>query len=644
MCGFVVIAQAEGSTPAALLNHMAAALEHRGPDGHGVLIGPRVAMHHKRLAIIDVAGGAQPMQAEGVSLVFNGEIYNYRELRTELIGLGHRFATASDTEVLLRAYLQWGADAVPRFNGMFAFVLHDQRSNSLLAARDAFGVKPLYRVRVGEQLIYASEIKALLRHPQVRREIDPVALEDYLSLQLVMGERTMFRGIEKLEPSHLEVVTLASLRVQRRRYWTLSLEARERNLPADEVTDLLQASVNRQMRSDVPVGAMLSGGLDSSMIAALASERLRTDTGAPMPTFTGAFHEGPAYDESAHARAVAEHVGARMHTIYPTEQQFVDELPAMVLAMDEPTAGPGLFPQFVVAREASKEVRVCLGGQGGDELFAGYARYLIGALQESLGASVSGEAITRSSLSLGQIEPSLGGLSNYQPLIKKVLGSGLDLPGHERYFQIMNRLDTSAGLLSGGLRVQLQHSQVAERFEAVFNGPREVSHLKKMMHFDLMVNLPSLLHVEDRASMAASLESRVPFLDTALAERVMAAPDRTLLEGSFSKAILRQAAQNWLPDSIVHRTDKMGFPVPLQRWIKGPAREFVRDTLLSRAARERGLFDPVQIEHLIDNENEFGRALWGALQLELWHRQFLDADHQVPVYRDERIAEAVLLA
>lgn len=659
MCGFVVIAQSGSEVHVPLLNHMADALTHRGPDGSGYSVSNSVGMHHKRLAIIDPVGGQQPMIADGVALVFNGEIYNYRELRKTLQALGQQFTSQSDTEVLLRAYLQWGQGVVAKLNGMFSFVLHDRRRGQLLAARDPFGIKPLYRARIGSQLIYASEIKALLRHPDAARSLDSVGLEDYLSLQLVIGERTMFCGIEKLQPAHFEVTDLqssSSLTPKPERYWSLSLDAEQANESGEhtrEIGELLAASVNRQMRSDVPVGAMLSGGLDSSMICALANQTMgqeqeqgRSDSRdalerrSALHTFTGAFTEGAAFDESPHARVVAEHLGAQMHITYPTGQQFVDQLESMVYAMDEPTAGPGLFPQFVVAQAASEHVRVCLGGQGGDEIFVGYARYLIGALQESLGASIRGEPMTKTSLSLSEIEPVLGGLMSYQPLMKRVLGAGLDLPGHERYFQIINRLDSSADLLSGSLREQMSRSRVSDRFEATFNSLHNATHLKKMMHFDLTNNLPALLHVEDRASMAASIESRVPFLDTALVERVLSVPDRTMLEGGFSKAMLRAVAQPWLPKSIVNRTDKMGFPVPLQHWVRGPAREFVRDTLLSQRARERGLFDSERMAHLIDHENQFGRALWGALQLELWHRQFIDSDHQVSVFESREPALA----
>lgn len=634
MCGFVVLIQRFGLPDPGLVAHMAQALQHRGPDGEGAYARAGVAMHHKRLAIIDIRGGQQPMQAEQVALSFNGEIYNYVELRQELEKLGHHFTTESDTEVLLRMYLQYGTDCIARLNGMFAFVLHDARRGTILAARDHFGIKPLYSMRIGDTLMFASEIKAILRHPGARRELDPIGLEDYLSLQFVLRERTMFKGIEKLEPAHYQVIDERTLATSNHRYWIPDFDHVDTAAPEqalDEVRELLFASVKRQMRSDVPVGAYLSGGLDSSFVAAAAARQ----TGHRFKTFTGAFSEGPEYDETSYAYALADHIGADAHTIYPTERDFIDLLPRLTYHMDEPAAGPGLFPQFMVSQQARSYVKVCLGGQGGDELFVGYARYLIGALEEALLDSVRGRPASADTLSLSNLEHCLGTLKTYMPLLRRAWGTGVDAPSDQRYFRILNRLDASSPLLAPGVMDQTSGSDVRERFSQIFNRPSRASHLKRMLHFDLVATLPTLLHVEDRASMAASLESRVPLLDAKLVDRMAALPDRMLLAGGFSKSVLRHASRGLVPDRVLNRTDKMGFPVPLQRWIKGPAREFVRDILLSQRARDRGIFSPNRIEALIGNEFEFGRSLWGALQIEMWHRAFIDSDTcEVPKFHD----------
>lgn len=641
MCGFVVAVHSWGQPNMGMLEHMASTLEHRGPDGEGVYRRDGVGMHHKRLAVIDLPGGKQPMQQAGVAVVCNGEIYNYVELREELKVLGHRFKTDSDTEVLLHAYIAWGEVCVGRLNGMFAFVIHDSRTNRIFAARDPFGIKPLYRAQLNGTVVYASEIKAILSHPDARRELDQTGLEDYLSLQFVLGEKTMFTGIEKVQPAHFEWIDRADGRLNQTRYWEPDYTDDGGPSFDDAIaqTDtLLQASVSRQMRADVPVGAYLSGGLDSSYVAAAAVGH----TGQGLDTFTGAFHEGPEFDESHHARAVADHIGARMHTIYPSDIDFVDRLQSLIYHMDEPAAGPGVFPQFMVSSAARERVTVCLGGQGGDEIFVGYARYLIGALEEALLGSIKGNDSAQA-LNLTQVEHCLGTLNNYMPLLQRVWGQGLDAPGHQRYFRVMNRLDSSSSLLSTAVRNSLARSNVAERFEAVFERPVGASHLKKMLHFDMAVNLPTLLQVEDRASMASSLESRVPLLDTEVVQSVARIPDRILLAGGFAKAVLRQVAAPLLPSSVVNRTDKMGFPVPLQRWAKGTAREFIRDILLSQRARQRGIFEPREIERLIDHEFEFGRSLWGALQVELWHRTFIDSDNQVPVYKEVVVPQSQVL-
>ncbi|MGE0315472.1 MAG: asparagine synthase (glutamine-hydrolyzing) [Lautropia sp.] len=623
MCGFVAMVGLGRAPDLALLASMAHTLKHRGPDGEGVHVERKVAMHHRRLAVIDIEGGAQPMVADGVSIAFNGEIYNYVELRDELRARGHVFRSESDTEVLLRMYLEYGEDALARLDGMFAFVLHDARHHRLIAARDHFGIKPLYFARIGDSLCFASEIKALLKHPQAPRALDVIAMEDYLSLQFVLGERTMFEGISKVLPAHYLRVDERTLQLASHRFWEADfnhVEIAPTASDLEEVEALLDASVARQMRSDVPVGAYLSGGLDSSFVAASAARH----TTHRFQTFTGAFHEGPAFDETPYAHAVAAHIGAGNHTVWPTDRDFVDWLPRLVHHMDEPAAGPGLFPQFMVSQAAREKVKVCLGGQGGDELFVGYARYLIGSLEEALSDSINGRPATENTLSLSNLEHCLGTLKSYMPLLERVWRQGLNVPGDARYFRIMNRLDASSGLLTEDWQSRMANAQVTERFGAVFNRPADASHLKRMLHFDLVANLPTLLHVEDRASMAASLESRVPLLSPALVQRVARLPDRTLLAGGFSKAVLRHASRKLLPQKVLERTDKMGFPVPLQRWISGPAKDFVRDVLLSRQARERGIYCPQRLETLIGTEFEFGRTLWGALQVEMWHRTFID--------------------
>ncbi len=323
MCGIAGIVHFDGHEPRReLLERMASTIRHRGPDDSGIFTSGAVGLAHQRLSIIDLTSGHQPMSADGVTIVFNGEIYNYIELREELARCGHQFRTTSDTEVLLHMYLEHGPECVARLNGMFAFVLYDENRRRLLAARDHFGIKPLYFHRTPQLLLFASEIKALLAHPDVRAAVDPQGLNDYLTLQYTLGDVTLFRGIHKLPPAHYEVTDLDSGETVRRRYWKPIFEidaSKTEEHYVAELRGLLESSVRWQMRSDVPVGAYLSGGLDSSSVTALAAR----ETSTPLRTFTGAFREGPEYDETAHARSVAEAAGAEMQFVYPTEQDFI---------------------------------------------------------------------------------------------------------------------------------------------------------------------------------------------------------------------------------------------------------------------------------------------------------------------------------
>jgi len=626
MCGLVGIIQFDGQ-PARrdLLEQMAAKIRHRGPDDAGVFVSGPVGFAHQRLSIIDLKTGHQPMSAEGVTIVFNGELYNYVELREELKRAGHAFHTSSDTEVLLRMYLQHGVDFVSRLNGMFAFVLYDERRRRIVAARDHFGIKPLYMHRSGTHLLFASEIKALLAHPEVRAEVDPAALNEYLTLQYTLGDTTLFRGIRRLPPAHVEVTELDSGATTRSRYWKPSFDVASQLDEAqcvEELQSLLRATVRWQMRSDVPVGAYLSGGLDSSTVTALAAH----ETSSTIKTFTGAFREGREYDESDHARAVAQQAGAEMHFAWPTEQEFIELMPKLVYHMDEPAAGPGLFPQYIVSKLAAQHVKVCLGGQGGDEIFGGYARYVVAYFEQAVKAAIHGEDDEGAlGVSLAAMAPNLPYIRQYVPMLRRFMQRGMFDSPESRYFSLMDRSEGALDAYSPDFRAQYDRESVFARFRAVFDEPDTPSYYNRMLYYDMMTGLPSLLHVEDRVSMAVSLESRVPLLDPRIVDFIARVPPRIKFKGGEMKYLFKQAVRDILPPSVLERRDKMGFPVPLQLWARGRARTFFHDVLLSRRARERGLYDPGAVERLINQESAFSRVLWGLLQIELWHRQFIDA-------------------
>ena len=627
MCGFVgILTRPDRPVDADMLGAMAHTIRHRGPDGEGQQVDDRVGLHHKRLAIIDLATGQQPMTSGPFTIVFNGEIYNYVELREDLRRRGHEFRTQSDTEVILRLYAEHGEGCVKLLNGMFAFLLYDRDRGVVLAARDHFGIKPLYYAEIAGQLCYASEIKALMRHPEAVRAPNTQALHDYLTFQFVLGDASLFRGVRKVMPGHYQVVDLATLEIRTEKYWepTFRLDPyHTEEYFVEEVRRLLNDAVRLQMRSDVPVGCYLSGGMDSSLVTLLAAPHV----GGKLHTFSGAFKEGPEFNELDYAREVARTCGAEGHEIFPTEQEFCDLLPKLVYHMDEPVAGPGLFPQYIVSRMAQKQVKVCLGGQGGDEIFGGYTRYLVAYFEQALkGAIFETNEEQEHIVSLRSIVPNLAALKQYVPMLKQFWNDELFSPMDRRYFRLIDRSGGALGLLSDDFRSGYHPEAQFGRFQHVFNHPETSSYYNKMTHFDMVTTLPALLQVEDRVSMAVSLESRVPLLDYRLADLVASMPPAMKFRGGEMKYILKKAVHHTLPSRILERKDKMGFPVPLHLWARGRARDFFHDILLSQRCRERGIYDPQEVQQLLGNEAAFGRRLWGLLNLELWHRQFMDAD------------------
>ncbi len=627
MCGIAGMIRFDGApVRPEQLAAMAATIRHRGPDDAGQFIEGQVGFAHQRLSIIDLATGHQPMATERAVIVFNGEIYNYVELRSELVARGRVFRTTSDTEVILQLYEEFGTDAVARLNGMFAFVLYDRVERRLLLARDHFGVKPLYLHATPARLLFASEIKALLADPSVPAEADPDGVQEYLTFQYVLEGQTMFRGVTKLLPGQYHVVDLAQESHRTVRYWEPRFHLDTHHTEAyfiEQIRWLLADAVRLQMRSDVPVGAYLSGGLDSSLVTSLAS---RVAAG-PLTTFTGRFDEGPEFDESGYARLVAERVGARMEVITPTEAQFVETLPRLVYHMDEPVAGPGLFPQYMVSGLAARQVKVVLGGQGGDEIFGGYARYLVAYFEQAIkGAIHESNEEAEHIVSLASILPNLPALRQYVPMLQQFWRTGLFGDMDRRYFHLVDRSGGALSLLSAEYRASYGRERIFERFQAVFNHPDTRSYYNKMTHYDMVTNLPALLQVEDRVTMAHSLESRVPLLDHRITDLVASVPPGMKFKGGEPKHILKRAIGDLLPREIMERKDKMGFPVPLHLWARGRSRDFFAEILLSSRCRQRGLFDVSEVEKLMSYEPAFSRRLWGLLNLELWYRTFIDRD------------------
>jgi asparagine synthase (glutamine-hydrolysing) len=597
-------------------------LRHRGPDGeatwvhdHGV-----AAFAHRRLAIIDLDSGDQPMTDGGGNWVtHNGEIYNYIELRG-LLGKD-RFHTSSDTEVILRAYRQWGEGCLERLRGMFSFALWDEETQTLFAARDRFGIKPFYYTVVDGVLYFASEVKALLPFlPKVDTDLDGLA--DYLTFQFPLAGKTLFEGVHELLPGHF--MRMRNGTVETQRYWEVYFEP-DFDYTADyyerRTQELLADSISLHLRADVPIGSYLSGGLDSSIVASLAS----TTHGPGMMGFTGRFGM-PGFDESRYARSVADDRGFELHEVEIGPDDFVERIGDVVYHLDYPVAGPGSFPQYMVSELAAQHRKVVLGGQGGDEIFGGYVRYLIAYFEQCIKGAIEGTMHSGDFVvTYESIIPNLQTLREYKPLLREFWREGLFEDLDARYYRLINRAPDLGDEINWS---QLGGYSPFETFKEIFHGDnvKKESYFDSMTHFDFKTLLPALLQVEDRVSMAHGLESRVPLLDHPLVELAATMPADVKFKDGHLKHVLKTAFAPVLPDAVRNRRDKMGFPVPLQEWIgrTGSVRDFVVDTLSSDAARSREFVDNAKVVAKLDQEPRFGRKVWGLLSLELWQQSFHD--------------------
>src|SRR4051812_37947924 len=629
MCGIAGIVATHALRPDDLgrVLRMRDVLAHRGPDGAGVFVDDRAALGHRRLSIVDLAGGAQPLANEDdtIQVVFNGEIYNHADLRPQLEAAGHRYHTRSDTETIVHAYEQWGDDCVQRFRGMFAFAIWDAPRRRLLLVRDRLGVKPLYWARAGNRLLFASEIKAILKSGLIPATPNHRVLPEVLATRGTAGEETMFEGIYKLLPGHRLV--FQDGRVRTDKYWELPLDGPDpelERLPEGELIDrfrsLLQESVRLRLMSDVPLGVFLSGGIDSSAIAALMAREIDR----PVDTFSVAFADR-RFSELEYARTVARAIGANAHEIVIDDNDFFNALPRLVWHEDEPIAHPSSVPLHFVSMLARQHVVVVLTGEGSDELLAGYGKYPRAVINWRAGAVYERlvPAAVRASVA-GSLVPRLPAQARRYA---------------RRSFLAMPR-NVSAMFLDNfaGMPLHQQHELLAPAaiaghdpyapslayFKEV-NGRSGL--LGRLLHTDIKTYLVELLMKQDQMSMSASIESRVPFLDHKLVEFAATLPDRLKLRGFTTKRILREAIRGLLPEEILTRK-KMGFPVPFGQWTRARWQPVVRDVLLDRRTRERGLINPAAVERLLDAHRDGtangGDAIWALVNLELWYRTFID--------------------
>lgn len=625
MCGFVGVVNKNGKKiDSSLLRQMASTIHHRGPDEEGMLAEDNIGFFHKRLSVIDLATGQQPMNFGQCTIVFNGEIYNYIELREDLIAKGHNFCTTSDTEVILHLYQEYGTDSIRLLNGMFAFIILDRQKNQLFIGRDHFGIKPLYWYDDAQRVVFGSEIKSLLAHPDIPAEPQPESLYEYLTFQFIMGEATMFKNIHKVQPGHYITLDLNTWKFKTVKYWEPNFKIDEYHTEEyfiAELQKILDETIFQQLRSDVPLGTYLSGGIDSSYVTIMSSRMLNKS----IKSFSGAFAEGPEFNELEYARIVAKTANAELYEIFPTEQEFIDSLPGLIYHLDEPVGGPGLFPQYMVSKVASKHVKVILGGQGGDEIFGGYARYMIAYLEQAMkGAIYESNEEEGHIVSLKSILPNLPSLKQYIPMMKNFWKEGAFEPMDRRYYNLINRMGTTSSFLHPEFAQERNDDAIFNKFSTYFNHPDTKSYFNKMTHFDMLTNLPGLLQVEDRVSMAVSLESRVPLLDRRIVDLISRMPASMKFKGGELKYLLKKTIKNVMPEAIMNRKEKMGFPVPLHIWSKNKAKTFILDVLLSKRTKERNIINTKYVEKLVNCEQPFGRGLWGILCLELWYNQFID--------------------
>jgi asparagine synthase (glutamine-hydrolysing) len=615
MCGICGVFNFRTGEPAdaAALKRATDAMAHRGPDDEGFCLEGPLGLGNRRLSIIDLPGGHQPISNEDETLwiTFNGEIYNYRELRADLLERGHQFRTSSDTEAIVHLYEQYDIACLDQLRGMFAFALWDARKRRLLLARDRLGIKPVfYRLEPG-RLVFASEPRALRELSEQPFEIDPQSVYDFFGFRYIPAPRTFYRGVEKLLPGHFLLVDSSG--AQARAYWDIPAgeeEPRSAKEAAEEVIAQLRESVRLRLIADVPLGVFLSGGTDSSALVALMTEL----EARPLRTFSVGFEE-PEYSELPYARAVAQRFATQHHELIVRPEQMCSELPRLVAFRDEPVAEPTDVALYLLSRLAAASVKVVLAGEGGDELFAGYPKYAadpLAALVSALPQGVTRALVRRLPYSQRRVRTALEALSIRDEAERSAT-----------WFASFSR-EERENLFAPEFLAQVDPAHPAEVFRGYLERHRERTPLKRMLYADLKVWLPdNLLLRGDLMTMAASIEERVPFLDHKLVEFAARLPTKLLTHGFRAKVLLKRAFERFLPPEVLYRR-KVGFAVPVGEWFRKPLKSFVSDLVLSSEARTRGYFNPSSMETFLrehfDGIRDRQKQLWALVNFELWCR------------------------
>ena len=627
MCGLVGLFDSRGLGPVdrRLLMRMNDSLTHRGPDGEGIHVDAGIGLGHRRLAIIDLAGGAQPLFNEdrSVVVVYNGEIYNFQDLATELSSRGHTFRTHCDTEVIVHAWEEWGASCVERFRGMFAFALWDSRSETLFLARDRIGIKPLYYASLTDGTVaFASELKALLLNPRMRREIDPTAVEEFFAYGYVPDPKTIYRGVKKLAPGHVLAWRRGEPEPRPKQYWDLCftpLGAGREEVYRDQLLERLREAVDIRLISEVPLGAFLSGGVDSSAVVALMAG-LSPD---PVNTCSISFGD-PDFDESRYAAMVADRYRT-MHHVNRVDPDAFDLVDSLANIYDEPFADSSAMPTYRVCQLARERVTVALSGDGGDELFAGYRRYRWHHYEERVRRLLPGPIRRPLFGMIGRLYPKLDRAPRY--LRAKSTLQAIARDSADGYFHSVSVIydGVRERLYSPSFARALQGYHAAEVMRGHMRDAPVDDHLSRIQFADFKTYLPGdILTKVDRASMAHSLEVRVPILDHEFVEWAATIPPALRLRRSESKFVFKKALEPILSREILYR-EKMGFAVPLAAWFRGPLRERVRAALSGPVLSETGMFDMAYLESLVSEhqsgEREHSSILWSLLMFESFLRQ-----------------------
>lgn len=621
MCGICGIYNINTERPVAreAVIAMRDVMTYRGPDDCGIHVKDNLGLGHRRLSVIDLQTGHQPIYNEDgtIVIVFNGEIYNYVELRDQYLK-GHQFKTRSDTEVIVHLYEEFGIDCVNKLNGMFAFAVRDERNDRFYLARDHFGIKPLYYHVDGDRLVFASEMKSILA-AGIEPMLNEAMVLEYLTFQYYTGEETLFRNILRLEPGCILEVANGHCRI--RRYWDIDC-AEDMSLTAkecmEEIRFLLGDSIRMQLRSDVPLGCHLSGGIDTGIVAGLAS---RHQLNGPLKSFTAFFkNEGGIYDDSSFAEITARHNNADMYKLGLTDDDFFDSLETVFYHLDEPCAGEGVVPQYYVSKIASENVKVVLGGQGADEMFGGYVRYYILYYSYLFDRALSESKQGHHDLELKNLIAELPQINKYRGLFHTTMLSTSGMSMTEKYFFLINRLREPGHVLNEGFAGRTRAYDPRDRMNAVLERSNATTLLNRILYYEMKAWLPALLNIEDKTSMRWSLESRVPLLDRRLCELAFRIPPKIKLTGGRLKHILKESMRHVLPAEIVDRRDKVGFPVPLFMWKEKLGRYMAH--LIENSEYAEHIFRKDFLMGFTGQVAEFDRLTWGLISILNWLKIF----------------------